>query len=103
MKFRIKLFFILLIFVSCKSQDTIIKGFWTSEESPSVDFIILDNNKIWFFESADTNTYKINDNIIYLYEKDYLISSYKILKLTNDSLILQTEEGNTLIEYKIKD
>ena len=103
MKFRIKLFFILLIFVSCKSQDTMIKGFWTSEESPSVDFIILDNNKIWFFESADTNTYKINDNTIYLYEKDYLISSYKILKLTNDSLILQTEEGNTLIEYKIKD
>lgn len=103
MKTTIKLFFIALIFVSCKSQDSMIKGIWTSKESPTADFIILDNNKIWFFESADTNTYKINNNNLYLYEKDYLISNYKILKLTNDSLILQTEEGNVLIEYKIKD
>jgi len=79
-----------------------IKGIWTSEESPSVDFIILDNNQIWFFESTDTNTYKINDNTIFLYEKDYLISRYKILKLSNDSLVLQTEEGDTLREYKIR-
>lgn len=92
----------MLIFVSCRYQDAMIKGIWTSEESPSVDFIILDNNQIWFFESTDTNTYKINDNTIFLYEKDYLISRYKILKLSNDSLVLQTEEGDTLREYKIR-
>ena len=62
MKSAVKLLIILFIFVSCISQGNMIKGAWTSEESPAVDYIIFNNNKIWFFESLDTNKYIIKDN-----------------------------------------
>ncbi len=92
-KLTIRLLIVSAIFVSCCSEGRKIKGAWISENSPAADYIVLDNNKIWFFEAPDTNTYEIKGKIFYLYEQGHLLASYKILKLTNDSLILQTEDG----------
>lgn len=102
MKRTTKLLFISILLVSCNSQGRMIKGAWTSDDSPAADIIILNDNKIWFFESPDTNTYEIKGNVFYLYEQDYLLATYKILKLTNDSLILQTEDGNIERKSKMK-
>ncbi|MFA6932145.1 MAG: hypothetical protein WCQ30_00760 [Bacteroidales bacterium] len=98
-----KIILILFIFLSCNTNKlNNIKGYWTSENSPTVDFIIIDDKKIWYFESPDTNLYKIHKDTFYLYDKDYLIGSYLIKKLTNDSLILETEDGTIIREYKVE-
>ena len=102
MRITIKLLFVLFIFVSCCPQSKMIKGAWISEDSPAVDYIILDNNKIWFFEAPDTNTYEIKGKIFYSYEQGHLLATYKILKLTNDSLVLQTEDGTIVTRSKMR-
>jgi hypothetical protein len=102
MKCKIELFLILVLFLSCSFQDENIKGAWASEDSPAADYIILDDDKIWYFEAPDTNRYKIKDDMFYLFEKDYLIARYKILKLKKDSMVLQTEDGTIITKYKIK-
>ncbi len=98
-----KILLILFIFLSCKTDKlNNLKGYWTSEENPNIDFIIIDNKRIWYFESPDTNLYKINNDTFYLYDKDFLIGSFLIKKLTKDSLILETEDGSIIREYKVR-
>ena len=73
MKCKIELFLILVLFLSCSFQDKNIKGAWASEDSPAADYIILDDDKIWYFEALTPIDIRLK-MIFYLFEKDYLIA-----------------------------
>jgi hypothetical protein len=84
-----------------KNAYTQIIGAWAQKEDENVDFIIS-KDSIEYFDTGYFYNYEINN------KKNFIISDYnkvilkfKIIKLSKDSLIIQSEnDGNRNLIYK---
>lgn len=93
-------FTICLFLISCSSYKILekkIQGYWALGRNENVVFIIR-NNDVIYPEDEGKLDLKLNKNIMELSEEGHLITKWKILKVTSDSLFLKTDDS-TLVKY----
>jgi len=85
-----------------------LSGIW-GEEGENAAWIIKDDTLQYFEDMENQNydefykiTYK-NALLTILYNKNETLTQYKVIKLTNDSLIIQTLKGNIIRMNKFGD
>ncbi|KMQ70151.1 hypothetical protein [Chryseobacterium koreense] len=98
-------FFILL---SCNFKGTLFKnqiiGSWSTNENENVDFTIT-KNEIEYFDSGLSYKYEMDesDKQLLIYENDKIILKFKVISVSEDSLILKSEnDGNRGNIYKYR-
>lgn len=93
--------FILLL--SCSSQKSVlhqIQGTWSPGVEQNVSFIVKDNHII-YPEDEEKLDFKINNNSLELSEEGHAIAKWKIIKVTSDSLVIETEDAILMNLIKI--
>ena len=96
-----------ILLTQCKSTFDIenayaqITGAWAQKEDENVDFIIS-KDKIEYFDTGYFYNYKIsNEEEFIITDSDKVILKFKIIKLSKDSLIIQSKnDGNKDLIYK---
>jgi hypothetical protein len=66
-------------------------GNWAESKSDNTSFIFY-KDKMRFFDDTELYDYKLNNNIIKIYQAGQYIFKYKILSVTNSKLIIETED-----------
>ena len=66
-------------------------GNWAESISDNTSFIFY-KDKMRFFDDTELYDYKLNNNIIKIYQAGQYIFKYKILSVTNSKLIIETED-----------
>ena len=94
-------FIIPLIAFSCSKRFNHFVGSWALGKDENVEFTISENNKIKYFEDDHVYEYIIDKNILKISDSGQFISSYQVLKISNDSLVLRAEKENILRYVKI--
>ncbi|MBP1631114.1 MAG: hypothetical protein H6Q15_2007 [Bacteroidetes bacterium] len=80
---------------------SLLQGIWATSKEENASFII-EGNKIEYFEVEDTSFhYQLKDNIYIVMSNNDTISSYKVITLTKDSLVMMAKEGNIITLIKI--
>ena len=90
-----------LAMIGCSKASDQLLGNWTLGENENVEFTILEHNQIKYFEDEYIYNYNADNNILSVSDSGQLISSYQILKTSEDSLVLRTENKNILRYVKI--
>lgn len=92
---------IALTIISCSTGSDQLLGNWALGKDENVEFTILENNQIKYFEDEYIYNYNVDNNILSISDSGQLVSSYQILKISEDSLVLRTENKNVLRYVKI--
>lgn len=90
-----------LTIISCSISSNQFLGNWAFGKDENVEFTILDNNQIKYFEDEYIYNYSVANNILSISDSGKLISSYQVMKVSNDSLVLKAENKNILRYVKI--
>ena len=104
---KLNLITLILIIVCCtNSQKEIINedffGHWAPSENDDISFTLKKDGIIKYFEDNIIYNYSIKNNRLIIREEKQLLIEYKVLKITPDTLILVTEEGNaTFIKRRV--
>ena len=96
-----------LVLTQCKSVfnitniSALLIGAWAQDENVNVDFVIS-KKVIYYFDSGYSYNYEIiNDTNFVIIDSNKAVLKYKIVKLTNDSLIFKSNNAiNTDLIYK---
>jgi hypothetical protein len=86
---------------SCSKNSNQFLGNWAFGKDENVEFTILENNQIKYLEDEYLYKYSVDNDILSISDSDQLISSFHVLKISNDSLVLRAENKNILRYIKI--
>jgi hypothetical protein len=78
-----------------------IKGCWSQNKNDNVELIFNQTN-VEYFGTEYLYEYKIDDNSLLIMESGKIVLKYKIIKLSQDSLILKSTDNEIYEYFKLK-
>ncbi len=101
MKYLIIILF--LISICCQSQNSkydLIQGSWGATKESNVDFTFK-GNQIIYFEDLDKYTFDIKESTLTIKQDGELITTYEIIFLSKEKLILKANDGSRFTLVRI--
>jgi hypothetical protein len=66
-------------------------GSWAESKNENTSFVFY-KNKMRFFDDTELYDYRLNKNIIKVYQNGHFVFQYKILLITKSRLVIETED-----------
>jgi hypothetical protein len=98
--FKLILFFILISCQGYNNNNVLIQGSWGVSKKSNVDFTFK-GDQIIYFEDPDIYNFSIENKKLTIKQEGELITTYEIIILTKEKLILKTIDGEKLTLVRI--